>query len=143
MPTLPKPSKALPKSERTRLKKLTVLEKEARLKGFQRIAGVDEVGRGPLAGPVVAVACSIREGLFFPGINDSKLLTAKRRKELFKDLTRHEGVQYGIGVVDHIEIDRINIYQATLVAMRQAVLQLREKPDCLLVDGLRLQVEEI
>lgn len=139
----PKPLRALPKNERERLAKLTELEIEARAKGYHSLAGVDEVGRGPLAGPVVAAACSIREGLFFSGINDSKQLTPLKREILFEQLRAHEGVRFGIGLVDHLEIDRINIYQSTLVAMREAVLKLPEKPDCLLVDGVRLNVEGI
>ena len=76
---------------------LLVFEKRAFAKGFSRLAGVDEAGRGPLAGPVVAVACSIAEGLVFPGINDSKLLTEKARKSFFGILSSHPQVDFGIG----------------------------------------------
>lgn len=130
-----KQQKALLKSEEGRLKKLTELEATFRVKGFKCIAGVDEAGRGPLAGPVVAAACSIPEGLFFSGINDSKLLLPKQRKELLKQLLMHEGVAYGIGVIGHFEIDQLNIHHAALAAMRLAVEHLPIQPDCLLVDG--------
>jgi ribonuclease HII len=143
MPITLKPSKALPKSERLRLAKLVEFESQARSTGYRWIAGVDEAGRGPLAGPVVAAACSIPEGVFFQGINDSKLLTAKIREKLFEQIVAREGVDYGIGIVEHTVIDQINIYQATLEAMRGAVRQLRIQPDYLLVDGLHLIVDGI
>lgn len=135
--------KALPSSERRRLKKLTELETLARQKGFTFIAGVDEAGRGPLAGPVVAAACSIPEKVFFPGINDSKQLLPALRKELFEQITTHPRVSFGVGVIDHLVIDRINILQATLEAMRAAVKALPQQPDCLLVDGINTFSEHI
>jgi ribonuclease HII len=138
-----KQPQTLPKSEQQRLAKLTEFETKARAEGYQRIVGVDEVGRGSLAGPVVAAACSILEGLFFPGINDSKLLLPKKRKVLFSQLSQHPGVCYGIGIVDHTVIDQINILQATLEAMRAAVRQLPLQPDYLLVDGIHSFMEEI
>jgi ribonuclease HII len=131
----PKPSKALLKSERKRLEKLTELEKAARSKGYKCVVGVDEAGRGPLAGPVVAAACFIPEGLFFPGINDSKLLLPNKRKAIYTQLLCHENVCYGIGVIENEVIDEINIFQAAMRAMREAVKQLPMQPDCLLVDG--------
>jgi ribonuclease HII len=139
---LPNLLKALPKSERKRLTKLTELESQARAKGFTSIAGVDEAGRGPLAGPVVAAACMIPEGLFFAGINDSKLLCPKKRKDLFFQLTSHEDILFAVGYVDHAEIDQMNIYRATLKAMQMAIGQLKIKPDYILVDGVKLPVEE-
>lgn len=135
--------KPLPRDEKKRLLKLTELESVARAKGYQSIAGVDEAGRGPLAGPVVAAACTIPEKTYFPGINDSKLLNAEERKELFKQLTSKKGVHYGIGIVDHSVIDQINILQATLQAMRDAVHQLPAMPDCLLVDGIHVFLDTI
>lgn len=125
-------------AERNRLNQLMIFEKEARKKGFKQIAGVDEAGRGPLAGPVVAAACIIPEKLYIPGVNDSKKLSEKMRQELFEHLTTHKRIVYGVGIVAPEEIDRINIYQATIVAMLQAVANLSEVPDCLLVDGLQL-----
>lgn len=136
-------SKTLPKNERERLTKLTELESAARAKGYRCIAGVDEAGRGPLAGPVVAAACSIPGKLYFPGINDSKLLLPKKRKILFEQLVGHEGVHYGVGVIEHNVIDQINILQATLEAMRAAVKQLPVQPDCLLVDGVHVFLESV
>ncbi len=118
-------------------------ESQARQKGFRSVAGVDEAGRGPLAGPVVAAACVIAEGLFFPGINDSKKLPPHRRKLLFEQITHHPKVFFAVGCVDHLTIDRINIYQASLQAMREAVYQLKERPDYLLVDGVHLKLTDI
>lgn len=132
----PKSSKQpLLKSEEKRLLKLIVLEEQARIKGFSQIAGVDEAGRGPLAGPVVAAACLFRHFKLFEGINDSKLLTPARRKALFEELTSDPSIQFGIGVVDHAVIDEINILQASLRAMREAVKALPQPPDYLLIDG--------
>ncbi|MFC2049182.1 ribonuclease HII [Chlamydiota bacterium] len=139
--------KALPKSERARLKRLTLLESQARLNGYRCVAGVDEAGRGPLAGPVFAAACAIPAGIFFPGINDSKLLSAPKRQALFELITTHPAVAYGISSVDHETIDRINIHQASLEAMRGAVAalagKLKEKPDYVLVDGVNLTLSGI
>lgn len=123
--------------ESERLFDLTRLEREAKNKGFSCIAGVDEAGRGPLAGPVVAAACVFKETLFFEGINDSKLLTPLKRKRLFCALSSHPGIAFAIGIVDVEEIDRINILQASLQAMRLALSQLEEQPDYLLTDGNR------
>lgn len=121
-----------------RLRKLTLFEEAARSQGFGMIAGVDEAGRGPLAGPVVACACIIPEGIYFPGINDSKKLTPDQRKELYCKITEDPRISYGVGVVSHEVIDKINIYQATIQAMLQAIEQVIPKPDYLLVDGLKL-----
>ncbi len=130
-----KQSKALPTSEKKRLIKLTELEAQAKAEGFSCIAGVDEVGRGPLAGPVVAAACIIAENVFFRGINDSKQLLPATRKQIFEKLISHKDVLFGIGIIDHSIIDQINIFQASLEAMREAVKALPQTPDCLLVDG--------
>jgi ribonuclease HII len=124
--------------EQRRLNKLTIFEKEARCQGYQCIAGIDEAGRGPLAGPVVAAACIIPEGIFFPGIDDSKKLTADERNVLFNQLTAHPDIVFAIQDVSPAEIDRINIYQATVKAMLQAVEKLAKTPDILLVDGMSL-----
>ncbi len=111
------------------------LEQQAKAKGFRLIAGVDEAGRGPLAGPVVAAACVFKTHQFFPGINDSKLLTPVRRKVLYKELKHHPDLSFGIAVIEPSIIDEINILQATLRAMREAVLALPKRPDYLLIDG--------
>ena len=135
--------KKIPKAELKRLHLLNQYEDAAREKGFNNIAGVDEVGRGPLAGPVVAAACIIPQGVFFPGINDSKQLLPAKRAELFIELTTHPDVIYGIGIVSHEEIDRINIYQASIKAMLSAIEQLKLQPDIMLVDGLFLPHPQI
>ncbi len=103
--------------------------------GFERVAGVDEAGRGPLAGPVVAAACLIPQGVFFEEVNDSKCLTAIKREELFELITRHPLVSFSIAVIEADEIDRINILQATLRAMHIAADALPQSPDVILVDG--------
>lgn len=130
-------------TEKKRLLELVTYETKARRNGYQLIAGVDEAGRGPLAGPVIAAACIIPEGLYFPGINDSKQLSAKKRHELFLELTKDERVHYGVGEISHFEIDSINIYQATICAMRMAIDKLFCKPDYLLVDGMPLFYQDI
>ena len=128
----------LDEEEKLRLLGMMVYEEEAYQKGYQLIAGLDEAGRGPLAGPVVAAACILPKGALFAHVNDSKKLTAKMRAYLFERLTNDPGVCYAIGVVESSEIDRVNIYQATIQAMWQAVGKLASLPDCLLVDGMGL-----
>jgi len=110
-------------------------EKLAKQNGFFQIAGVDEAGRGPLAGPVVAAACIIPEGLVIEGVNDSKQLTPEKRAKIFDILISSKDVQYGIGVLEADEIDQINILQATFKAMQRAVENLKIPPDFVLVDG--------
>ncbi len=97
-------------------------------------AGVDEAGRGPLAGPVVAAAVVIPPHLRIKGLRDSKLLTAKQREQLYEVITS-EAISYGVGIVGPREIEKYNILQATLMAMQEAVLNLKLEPDLLLVDG--------
>ncbi len=121
-----------------RLHVLNSYEKAARQQGYKSIAGVDEAGRGPLAGPVVAAVCLIPEGLFFPGIDDSKKLSAAHRQEIFDQITSQPLVGYAIGSASHHEVDQHNIYQATILAMLRAVEGLRQKIDFLLVDGMKL-----
>ncbi|MCB1106512.1 MAG: ribonuclease HII [Chlamydiia bacterium] len=116
----------------------TFFEEEGYSKGLRLIAGVDEAGRGPLAGPVVAAACILPRGLQIKGINDSKKLSPKEREELYHLLTEHPDIYYGIGVVDHLKIDEINILRAALHAMVLAVKELPVEPDYLLIDGNRL-----
>lgn len=113
-------------------------EEEAYRKGYRLLCGIDEAGRGPLAGPVVAAACIIPRGYAIEGVNDSKQLTPKVRERLFEQLTNDPLIIYAVGIIDAPEIDRINIYQATIVAMLQAVAKLSTQPDYLLVDGLLL-----
>lgn len=128
----------LDEDEKLRLQKMLVYEQEAYQKGFRLIAGVDEAGRGPLAGPVVAAACILPKDLLIAGIDDSKKLTSQKRKVIFEELKSNPSVTYAIGIVDSTEIDRLNIYKATILAMWQAVNQLATFPDCLLVDGMEL-----
>ena len=112
------------------------IEKEKREQGFALIAGVDEAGRGPLAGPVCAAAVLLPFGLEIPGLNDSKKLTDKKRSELY-DVIVEKALAYGIAMVDEKVIDEINILQATFRAMEDAMLQLKVKPDLVLIDGNR------
>lgn len=100
------------------------------------ICGVDEAGRGPLAGPVYAAAVILPRGLVIEGLNDSKKLTEKRREALFDEI-REKAVAYGIGCADEKEVDEINILQATFLAMRRAIAQLSTIPDLALIDGNR------
>ena len=104
--------------------------------GFEIICGVDEAGRGPLAGPVCAAAVILPKGLEIPGLTDSKKLTDKKRRELFP-VIREQAIAYGIGLASHDEIDEINILQATYLAMERALAQLTVKPDIALIDGNR------
>lgn len=103
-------------------------------RGFQFIAGLDEAGRGPLAGPVVAAAVILPRGFTHSEVNDSKLLSAQQREKL-APVIRQESVCWGLGVVEVDEIDRINILQASLLAMVKALAALTSKPDCALIDG--------
>ena len=107
----------------------------ARRQGFLTIAGVDEAGRGPLAGPVVAAAVVMPEGHLISGVNDSKKLTAARRNTLY-DIIMDEAVSVAVGVSDCLAVDKINILQATLRAMEAAVQGLSVAPDCILIDGI-------
>ena len=111
-------------------------EQRAWDEGFSHVCGVDEAGRGPLAGPVCAAAVILPPNAEIDGLNDSKKLTAKRREALF-DVILSQAVAYGIAMVDEKTIDEINILQATFLAMRQAVEQLSVTPELALVDGNR------
>ncbi len=104
--------------------------------GFDCICGVDEAGRGPLAGPVCAAAVILPRGLEIPGLTDSKKLTDKKRRDLF-DVILSESLDYGIAFASEQEIDEINILQATFLAMERAVAKLQVRPDLALVDGNR------
>ena len=117
------------------MSELTMWEIEDSL-GLHLICGVDEAGRGPLAGPVCAAAVILPEHLQIPGLNDSKKLTDKKRRELFP-LIQEQAVSYGIGLASEAEIDGINILQATFLAMRRALEQLTVRPEIALIDGNR------
>ena len=112
------------------------IEEEVYAEGFTVICGVDEAGRGPLAGPVCAAAVILPKGHQIPGLNDSKKLTDKKRRELFP-LIKEQAIAYGIGMASHEEIDEINILQATYLAMERAIAQLEGKADMALIDGNR------
>nr|WP_319393221.1 ribonuclease HII [uncultured Desulfobacter sp.] len=113
---------------------MLAFEKQARSSGYKMVAGVDEAGRGPLAGPVVSAAVVLPENFDVPGINDSKKLSEKKREALFP-VIQTQAVAFGIGIADHEEIDRINILQASLLSMKRAVENLHRTPDYLLIDG--------
>ena len=117
-------------------KDLWVIENARYSDEIQCICGVDEAGRGPLAGPVYAAAVILPRGLVIEGLNDSKKLTEKRREALY-DVIIEQAVAYGIGSADEKEIDGINILQATFLAMRRAIAQLPVRPDLALIDGNR------
>lgn len=104
--------------------------------GMQLVCGVDEAGRGPLAGPVCAAAVILPANLEISGLNDSKKLTDKKRRELFP-LIQEQAIAYGIGMADHTEVDEINILQATFLAMERALQQLTVRPEIALIDGNR------
>lgn len=114
------------------------IERSCRERGFNMIAGVDEAGRGPLAGPVYAAAVILSPDTVIKGINDSKKLTEKRREELFCEITE-QAVAYSVFSVDEKRIDEINILNATFEAMNGAVDGLSVKPDYVLIDGNRIK----
>jgi len=109
-------------------------ETELYLKGHRLIAGVDEAGRGPMAGPVVAAAVIFKPGTEIEGVNDSKKLSPKKREQLFYEI-RKRSLTYGIGMISNIRIDEVNILRATFEAMERAVSRLSLAPDFILVDG--------
>jgi ribonuclease HII len=113
------------------------IENSLRRWGFVRIAGVDEVGRGCLAGPVMAGAVVLDPDHHIPGLRDSKLLSARERERLYGEITRH-ALGWSVEAVEPEEIDRINIHRASLRAMRKAVLALTPLPDLVLVDAFRI-----
>ncbi len=123
--------------EKHRLFAMSLFERVLSSFGYQYICGIDEAGRGPLAGPVVAAAVIFPSGFSIPGLRDSKLLTPLQRETLFDQITQ-KALSVGVGIVDNDLIDQINILQATLLAMRKSVEQLQVKPDYLLIDALTL-----
>lgn len=112
------------------------IEDSCRAEGFGVICGVDEAGRGPLAGPVCAAAVILPDHLEIPGLTDSKKLTDKKRRELFP-IIKEQAIAYGIGLASHEEIDEINILQATFLAMQRALEALSVRPELALIDGNR------
>ncbi|KZZ82866.1 ribonuclease HII [Bacillus sp. SJS] len=119
---------------------LKSFEYEARSKGFTSIAGIDEAGRGPLAGPVVAGAVILPEDFYLEGLNDSKKLSEAKR-DFFFDVIQKEALAIGVGIVDADEIDEINIYQAAKKAMKLAIHDLKLSPDYLLIDAMEVELD--
>lgn len=128
------------KDEKNRLNIMSKYEILARRNGFIRIGGIDEAGRGPLAGPVAAACVILPEDCFIEGLNDSKKLSAKTRDKLF-DIIKKEAVDYGIGMVMAEEIDEINILNAAKKAMTIAVSRLKVRPDYLIIDAVELPLD--
>ena len=125
------------RAENERLEMINIFENEGYEKGFTYIGGIDEAGRGPLAGPVVAAVVVFKPGTKIEGINDSKKLSEAKRDELFV-IIKEEALDYGIGIVQKDEIDEYNILNATYMAMKKAVNCLKQKPDYLLVDAAHI-----
>jgi len=114
-------------------------ERQLRAQGFTWIAGIDEAGRGPLAGPVVAAAVMLPEKFRHKTLNDSKQLCERRREQIYGELTARVDVLWACAVIAHDEVDRLNILRATHAAMRAAVALLARQPDHLLIDGLPVE----
>ena len=125
--------------EDARLEGMLAYEKELYGQGIRLIAGVDEVGRGPLAGPVVAAAVILPKGCKISGLNDSKKIPKSKHKEIYEAVRKH-AIAIGIGVKDNQVIDQVNIYEATKLAMIEAIGQLDPKPQHLLIDAMKLDL---
>ena len=125
--------------EDLRLEKMLAYEKELYTQGIQLIAGVDEVGRGPLAGPVVAAAVILPENCKIPGLNDSKKIPKSKHKEIYEAVLQN-AIAIGVGVKDNHVIDQVNIYEATKLAMMEAIGQLEPQPQHLLIDAMKLDL---
>ena len=125
--------------EDERLEGMLAYEKELYTQGIQLIAGVDEVGRGPLAGPVVAAAVILPKACKIPGLNDSKKIPKSKHKEIYEAVLQN-AIAIGIGIKDNQVIDQVNIYEATKLAMREAIGQLEPQPQHLLIDAMRLDL---
>ncbi|MHB8061213.1 MAG: ribonuclease HII [Ruminiclostridium sp.] len=124
--------------ELERLENMLSFERKAAQEGYSFIAGVDEAGRGPLAGPVVAAAVILPKGLLIEGVNDSKKLSEAQRESLF-DVIKEKALSYGIASIDEKCVDEINILNATKRAMADAISQLKPIPDCILLDAVKLE----
>lgn len=121
--------------EEARLNELKKIDLSVFNEGYNYICGIDEAGRGPLAGPVVVAAVVMPKDSMIEGVNDSKKVSEKKREKLY-DQILEEAISYGVGIVDQTEIDRINILNATKAGLTQAVSSLEKKPDVILVDAL-------
>ncbi|MBT0906904.1 ribonuclease HII [Streptococcus parasanguinis] len=125
--------------EDERLEGMLAYEKECYAHGMELIAGVDEVGRGPLAGPVVAAAVILPKACKIPGLNDSKKIPKSKHKEIYEAVLQN-AIAIGIGIKDNHVIDQVNIYEATKLAMMEAIGQLEPQPQHLLIDAMRLDL---
>ena len=125
--------------EDERLEGMLTYEKECYARGMELIAGVDEVGRGPLAGPVVAAAVILPKACKIPGLNDSKKIPKSKHKEIYEAVLQ-KAIAIGIGVKDNQVIDQVNIYEATKLAMMEAIGQLEPQPQHLLIDAMKLDL---
>ena len=115
-------------------------ERELREKGITLIAGVDEVGRGPLVGPVVAACCILPEEFHLDGLTDSKKLSEKKREYFFEEIKK-QAISYGIGIISEKIIDEVNIYEATKLAMKEAINNMSVKPEHILIDAMPLDLD--
>lgn len=120
--------------ELLRLEELSKFEKEYNAKGYELIGGIDEAGRGPLAGPVVAACVILPKGCIIEGVNDSKKLSEKKREALYEEITQ-KAVAWGVGIMDNNVIDDINILEATRKAMTHTIEELEVKPDYIFIDA--------
>lgn len=124
--------------EIARLHTMTEFERQCYAKGYKLVAGIDEVGRGPLAGPVMAAAVILGEGVVIPGVNDSKKLSEAKREYLYDEI-KSKALSFGIGMAEVELIDEINILNATFAAMRRAIEAMPVKPDFILLDAVTLK----
>ena len=115
-------------------------ERELREKGITLIAGVDEVGRGPLVGPVVAACCILPEEFHLDGLTDSKKLSEKKREYFFEEIKK-QAISFGIGIISEKIIDEVNIYEATKLAMKEAINNMSVKPEHILIDAMPLDLD--
>ena len=125
--------------EDLRLKTMLSYEKELYKQGLTLVAGVDEVGRGPLAGPVVAAAVILQKNCKIRGLNDSKKIPKKKHLEIYQAV-QDQALAIGIGIMDNQVIDQVNIYEATKLAMKEAISQLSPQPEHLLIDAMKLEL---
>lgn len=121
--------------EQERLERLKEIENDLYLKGATKICGIDEAGRGPLAGPVVVAAVILPKDSMIEGVNDSKKVSEKKREKLYDEITS-SAITWGVGIIDQKEIDNLNILNATKKGLTAAVAGLTERPDIILVDAL-------
>ncbi len=121
--------------EKVRLYEMFRYERQLKAQGSAKIAGLDEAGRGPLAGPVVAAACILPDGALLEGLNDSKQVIEAERERLYGQITTLPHCLWAVGVATAAEIDQLNILKASFLAMYRALQQLREVPDVILIDG--------